>query len=72
MFLVSLLHYLQSDLNEGDPGGLLLQSKVRSLPSVLTLLGLRAVVLRKRVHLLLPSENLPELAPHLHRRTHVH
>lgn len=55
-------------LDEWDPVGLLPQSRAPALPTPLTLLDVCAVVLRKRFHLLLSSEDDPELPPHLGRQ----
>lgn len=63
ILLVSLLPHL----NEGDPVGLLPQSRPPALPPPLTF-DLWPVVLRKRLHLLLLSEDRSELPPDLQRR----
>lgn len=59
------IQFICSDLNEGDPVGVFLQSHTRTLPPPLALFDLCGVVLRKRFHLLLLSENGSELPPHL-------
>lgn len=60
--------FIHSNLNKGDPAGLLLQSHTRTLPPPLAVFDICTIVLRKRFYLLLLSEDRSELPPHLLRQ----